>query len=134
MTNNDDIPAEVKQFILTKIDSVPHLEALLLIWEQRTRSWTENELAKALFVELRVAKKIAIDLIRRGWVKRQERMQDAFVYDESWDPEGKQMMLLTETYRTKLVRVATLIHSNASAAVRDFAEAFDFKKKGMTHG
>jgi hypothetical protein len=129
MTNNEDIPAEVKQFILTKIDSVPHLEALLLIWEQRFKTWTESELAKALFVELRVARKISNDLLRRGWTKQQPGANDTFLYDASWDPEDNLMRQLAETYRTKLVRVATLIHSNASAAVRDFAKAFDLKKE-----
>ena len=38
------------------------------------------------------------------------------------------MRTLSETYRRQLVRVATLIHSNASAAVRDFADAFNLKK------
>jgi predicted transcriptional regulator len=129
MTSSERIPAEVRQFILTKIDSVPHLEALLLIWEQRTKTWTGKELARSLFIDQRAAKKIANDLLRRGWIKLRSEEQSGFVFDESWDPQEKMTKQLAETYRTKLVHVATLIHSNASVGVRDFAKAFDLKKE-----
>jgi hypothetical protein len=31
-------------------------------------------------------------------------------------------------YQTHVVRIATFIHANASASVREFARAFDLKK------
>ena len=35
MTDNNQHDAEVRQFLLDQIDSVPHLEALLLLWNSR---------------------------------------------------------------------------------------------------
>lgn len=126
--NNEEINSEVKQFILTKISSVPHLEALLLIWGHGSKSWTVNELADALYVPMANAKTIVNDLMRQGWIVQHLSKPKEFTYDSSWDPDGLFMKLLADTYRAKLVRVATLIHANASSAVRDFAKAFDFKK------
>lgn len=80
MTNNEDIPAEIRLFILAKIDSVPHLEALLLIWGHGSKTWTDDDLAKSLFVSAASAKKIANDLVRRGWIKRVSTKQDEFAY------------------------------------------------------
>jgi DNA-binding IclR family transcriptional regulator len=127
--NNEEINSEVKQFILTKISSVPHLEALLLIWGHGSKVWTLKELADALFVPAANAKTIINDLMRHGWIVQHSARPKSFTYDSSWDSEGEFMKLLADTYRTKLVRVATLIHTNASSAVRDFANAFDFKKE-----
>ena len=126
MTDNN-IPADVRQFIVDKIDSVPQLEALLLTWERPAESWTEETLSRSLYVEPLLAKRIVADLIRHGLVKKLEP-SGALAFDSAWDPDGAFIKRLAQTYRTHLVRVATLIHSNASAAVRDFARAFDFKK------
>ena len=126
MKKSDAIPDQVKQFILTMIDSVPHLEALLLIWEHQENTWTDDGLDKALFVDTRVAKKIANDLLRRGWIVRKSGAQDEFTYDGSWDPDDQLLKQIAETYRNNIVRIATLIHANASG-VRDFAKAFELK-------
>ena len=40
----------VDQFIVNEIESVPHLEALLLLWNTRPRQWPMDEMAKALYV------------------------------------------------------------------------------------
>ena len=128
MTTHDELPAEVRQFLLEKIDSVPHLEALLLIWGQTTLIWNEETLSQALYVERHTGKKIAQDLLRNGWIQRQPENNDNFVFDARWDPDHAFMQKLSSTYRKQLIRVTTLIHSNVSAAVRDFAKAFELKK------
>lgn len=40
-----DIPATVLQFLAERIDTVPQLEALLLMWENPQRLWSDHELA-----------------------------------------------------------------------------------------
>ena len=127
MTSDDDIPADVRQFILGAIDSVPHLEALLLFWERVPDQWTEQQMSRTLFIDADTTSRIIRTLLRRGWIKA-GASADTFQFDHSWDPSGAFMQKLAYTYRTRLVRVATLIHANASSAVRDFARAFDLKK------
>lgn len=127
MTSDDDIPEDVRQFILTAIDSVPHLEALLLFWKRMPGHWTEQELARTLFIDMNATSRIIGALLRRGWIKP-STSGVGFEFDDSWDPGGAFMQKLVSTYRTRLVRVATLIHANASAAIRDFAKAFDLKR------
>jgi hypothetical protein len=53
---------------------------------------------------------------------------ERYRYEASWDETGMMMQKTVEAYRHHLVRVANLIHSKASPAVRDFARAFQFKK------
>jgi hypothetical protein len=61
-----DVPeeSEVFQFILDRIDSVPHLEALLLLWNSRPTKWSSKELVARLYVETEVARKLLVDLSR----------------------------------------------------------------------
>lgn len=49
---------DADKFILDEIDSVPHLEALLLLWNNRPKQWTSREIADALYVAPGLAQKI----------------------------------------------------------------------------
>ena len=128
MNRNDDIPSEVRDFILAKVDSVPQLEALLLVSTQPGVTWTEDRFCQALYIDRASSMNLVAELLRRGWIVASAD-SEGYVFNKAWDPEGLFMEKLGHAYRTKLVRIATLIHSKASAAVRDFANAFDLKKE-----
>jgi predicted transcriptional regulator len=117
----------VDAFIREEIDSVPHLEALLLIWRNRPRAWSVAEMAKALYVTEEVAEKILQGLAQRNLIGT-TKTSDAYHYEPTSEAKDKLMAKLDETYRRELVRVSAMIHSKASAAVREFARAFRFKK------
>lgn len=44
------IPNEVEQFLLAAIDTVPHLEALLLIFQNPDTVWSVEDLAARIYV------------------------------------------------------------------------------------
>jgi hypothetical protein len=50
-----------------------------------------------------------------------------YAYDPTWD-ETKLMSKVVVTYAQDLIRVASFIHSKASAGVREFTRAFKLKK------
>jgi hypothetical protein len=128
MQSSDELPPHIRQFILEKIDSVPHLEALLQIHEQPAAGWTAATIARVVYVDPPTARKILQDFVRRGWIRRISQAEESFSFDTAWDTSGEFMQLLAFTYRTQLIRVATLIHSNVSPGVRGFADAFNIKK------
>jgi predicted ArsR family transcriptional regulator len=123
------IPDDVVRFINENIDSVPHLEALLLLYDSLPREWTAQEVAVRVYVSEERARFILQDLIRQRLVAQGAESAQHYRYDIAWDVTGSTMRKVAETYRKHLVRVANLIHSKAPAAVRDFARAFQFKKK-----
>jgi DNA-binding MarR family transcriptional regulator len=127
--NVDDLPADVLRFIEDNIDSVPHLEALLLLYEQPEQQWTTAVVAERLYVTRAAAAALLADLERR---KLAEKKADAdsptYIYAGAWDPGGEMMRKVAVTYRRNLTRVAVCIHSKASRSVREFARAFDLKK------
>ena len=51
-----------------------------------------------------------------------------YAYDSAWEPDEEFMGRVAATYRRNLIRVTTLIHSKAPAAVLEFARAFEPRK------
>jgi hypothetical protein len=124
MPEEDHEREQVDQFILEEIDSVPHLEALLLLWNSRPKQWPMLEMAKALYISPDRAQPVLQDLIRSGFVLL---LAGEYAYDESYR-RSDLIEKVDRMYRRELVRISTMIHHNPSAAVRAFARAFRFKK------
>lgn len=124
MPEENHAKPEVDHFIIHQIESVPHLEALLLLWNQRPRRWSLQEMTKALCISSDVTQGILHDLQQRGLATGDDG-------GYSYDPSSTHDSLIAEvdrTYRRELVRISRMIHSKASPAVREFARAFKFKK------
>lgn len=49
MPDLSDSNRNVDRFLLDQIDTVPHLEALLLLWKSRPKVWSADEMASALY-------------------------------------------------------------------------------------
>ncbi|MBM0105493.1 hypothetical protein JM946_12075 [Steroidobacter sp. S1-65] len=121
------IDPEVERFILDYIDTVPHLEALLLIFQSPTTVWTVGELAARIYVNEKQAGGILEDLTRRSLIARVEQSPLKYQYAERSEAQTQSLHKVAQSYRTQLVQVTRFIHSNASASVRDFARAFRLK-------
>jgi hypothetical protein len=128
----EDIPEDVIRFMIERIDTVPHLEALLLLWESAPGAWSAEDIAVRVYVPPARATQILQDLARQRVAAPEAAdaatAMERYRYEASWDETGTMMRKVADTYRRHLVRVANLIHSKASPAVRDFARAFQFKK------
>jgi predicted ArsR family transcriptional regulator len=121
------IDPDVEQFILDSIDTVPHLEALLLLFQSPETVWTVDELAARIYVNDKQAAGILEDLTRRSLIVRVEHAPPKYQYIPRNEAQAKQLEKVAHSYRTQLIQVTRFIHSNASASVRDFARAFRLK-------
>jgi predicted ArsR family transcriptional regulator len=124
-----ELPPDVVRFIEEQIDTVPHLEALLLLWENRSSRWTVQQAAARLYVPAAAASSILDELVRRDFVQAEtEEGKLYYRYQCPRDEQGEHVARVAAVYRRHTVQVASLIHSKASTAVRDFARAFRFRK------
>jgi len=122
-------PGSVEQFIVDEIDSVPHLEALLLLWRDAPRQCSVRQLADQLYVTLGRASAIAEDLHRRGLIEREPRHDGAYFYDKRSEERNDLIAEVEVTYRRELIRISGIIHSKASPGIRAFADAFRLRKE-----
>ncbi len=122
--DEDRVSKDVEQFVLDEIDTVPHLEALLLFWNKRPQGWTLEEMAKALYVSTEVTRPILADLERRGLIALTEN--NGFLYRSS--ERDSVVEALDKAYRREVVHISNMIHSKPSASLREFARAFRLKR------
>lgn len=120
-----EVTQEVLQFLTDYIDTVPHLEALILLWENPDTTWSEAEIASRIYVRPDTAAEILRGFVRRGFVQTPE--SGGFRYESQWDRRGT-MANVANAYRQNLIPVSTFIHSKSSSSLREFARAFEFKR------
>lgn len=125
---NDETPhiKEVDEFILEQIDTVPHLEALLLLWNNQPKQWSVEEMANALYVSPGAARNILQALTRRGLLVAGRGVSEWYQY-QSGKNDGL-IQAVEATYRRDLIRISRMIHSKAAPGIREFAQAFRFTK------
>jgi hypothetical protein len=128
---NEKIPPESDpyEFVLKNIDSVPQLEALMLLWNSRPVGWTADELASRLYIPADKMDDLLRDLIQRKLIIKADWKPAKYSYDARSEQLNALMVQVESLYRRDLVRVSTMIHSKASASLREFARAFRFKKE-----
>lgn len=116
--------SEVDAFVIAEIESVPHLEALLLIWNGRPRKWSVSDMARAIYLPENETQHILRDLTQRKLLVMES---DMYQYNAS-HPRSDLVAKLDSIYRREIVRISNLIHSKPSASVRAFARAFKLTK------
>ena len=120
---------EALQFILENIETVPHLEAVLLIWQNQTTPWTAELLAGRIYVATSTARSILDDLTRQGVLNKGPEGDSTYLYAPVRDELRDMLPRIANLYRRQLVQVTKLIHSRGSSSVREFARAFQIKKE-----
>jgi DNA-binding MarR family transcriptional regulator len=129
MTENPLPGMDAYDFILQYIDSVPHLEALMLLWNSRPVGWTSEDLATRLYIPSEKVGDLLRDLVRRRWITESHSSPARYSYFPGSEEQDEMMRQVDAAYRRDLVRISTMIHSKAPSAVREFARAFRFKKE-----
>jgi DNA-binding MarR family transcriptional regulator len=129
MTEENPLIRQVDQFILEQIDTVPHLEALLLVWNHRPKAWSISEMASALYVPKDLAARILRDLAQRGLVQEIPPDTGQFAYHSASLNQDTLISQVDATYRRELIRISRMLHAKAPSSLRDFARAFRFTKE-----
>jgi hypothetical protein len=129
MSQPSDSSVDVYEFILDNIDTVPHLEALVLLWNSRPVWWTCDELASRLYVPLDDVTRLLRDLTRSELIQEAATSPAKYSYLPKSEEQNELLVSVDAAYRRDLVRISTLIHLKASSGVREFARAFKFKQE-----
>jgi hypothetical protein len=126
MTGNQ-IPEDVRRFIVTSIPSVPYLEALLLLRNPAIQDWNADLLAQRLYISKHQAEGLLDELYARGFLQKREPAKDF-----SYAPRDQHLKDIADkldaAYRLDLIGITHLIHSNSSKKLQQFADAFKWRR------
>jgi hypothetical protein len=126
---SDGISTELKQFIEHHIESVPQLEALLMLRNEPEREWESADISKALYIPEDVAGTLLADFVRRGFAILKPPGKSKVVYR----PRDQDYLRLVDelhvAYHDRRVAIISLIYSKPLNKVQTFADAFKFGKE-----
>jgi DNA-binding IclR family transcriptional regulator len=120
------LPADVHRFIHDHIESVEHLEVLLLLARTSDRGWTASEVAETLYshpgsIRLRLARLLGQGLLR-------EIEEACYKYAPRTTELHETVQRVSHYYHERRVAVITLIASKPLDNVRAFSDAFRIRR------
>ena len=124
---NSRFDADVYHFLLEQIDTIPQIEALLLLWDTRPKAWSIPELSERLYIDEGSVHSVVSPLAKRQLVVN--KPGGCYAYHARGEVADRLMEAVAKAYRQNLVAATVLIHDKASPAVREFARAFVLKKE-----
>jgi len=121
---DDPIPADLRDFILRYVDSVAHLEALLLLRSATETAWEAPVVASRLYISAEQAGEVLAQLCDEHLLVCENGL-----YRYGGQPPEHLAMIdrLADSYAKQLIPITNLIHSKPRR-IRQFADAFKFRK------
>lgn len=123
-TVDDPIPADLRDFIVRYIDSVAHLEALLLLRASPQTSWEVVTMAQRLYITKNQADEVLAQLCIDGLLVCED---DQYRYASQSIETLAMIDRLAEAYAKHLIPITNMIHGKPRR-IRQFADAFKFRK------
>jgi hypothetical protein len=121
---DEPIPAAIREFILRVIDSVAHLEALLLLRAHCETPWDAASTAKRLYITEPQAAEVLHHLSQENLLS----VDDGRYHYHVQPPEVIALIdRLASAYSKQLIPITNLIHAKPRR-IREFADAFKFRK------
>ena len=98
---------EVYRFILLQMESVPHLEALLLLWRKCPKPFTDQALASQLSY-VGTVRNITEDLQRAGLIGVSTSVPLQYFYEPTFERSEALMEAVASLYHRELVDISRL--------------------------
>jgi hypothetical protein len=122
--SDDAIPQDLQEFIMRHVDSVAHLEGLLLLRREADRTWSPEELAARLYIRIDEATELLVRLRADGFLSGGESYGFAPQTAEQWQLVDR----LADAYSRHLIPITNMIHAKPRR-IREFSDAFKFRRE-----
>jgi hypothetical protein len=120
---------DVRRFILTSVDSVPWLEALLLLRSEAQVAWDAPQVARRLYIGEKQAAELLASLNSAGMVRMLPGSPPLCAYAPSSDELRSMIDRVAEMYVSHLKEVTEIIHATAEKKAQQFADAFRIRQE-----
>jgi len=125
-----EIPPDVGQFILDRIDSIAGLEAVLLLRGNPDAWWQCKQVADRLYLAEESCLPVLNALCKQGLLLSANQLGVlAFRYRPESGDLREMVDRLAYYYSRHLVPVSNLVHAKSRARIEEFAQAFYLSPK-----
>lgn len=126
----DALPHDVRRLVSRDVKSVAELEALLFLFEHRSRDWSAEEMADVVQTDAAGAERVMFDLMARGLLKATWAPLTRYQFAPT-SPELRQTVhRLAELYPTRRLAIIELVAAGPSRSLRLFSDAFRLREEG----
>jgi len=122
------MPDDLRRFILTSIQSVPFVEAILLFMGQAGLALDAPTVARRLYVSETTATELAAALAASGIVEPVEGGAASWRFAPQSKDLARMLHLLAAYYSSHLIEITDLIHSTGARKAQRFADAFRLRR------
>jgi hypothetical protein len=120
------LPLDVKLFLTELIDSVSHLEVLLMLFNSKNKEFTAENVSRELRSNTHSAANQLAQLVAKGLLA--VRDEHHFRYCPSTPEIDANVQKLSSLYNEMPVAVVTCIYEKPTDKLKGFSDAFKFKK------
>jgi len=113
---------EVRRFIINAVDSIPFLEALLLLFREQ-KEWNADNLGKRLYVNKTKAQNLLTQLESANLIALKDGENLIYQYQQDHDAKDRLIAKVESAYAKNLIEITKMIHDKKDA-VKQFSEAF----------
>jgi hypothetical protein len=123
------MPDDLRRFILTSIQSVPFVEAMLLFMGQAGLALDAPTVARRLYVSETTANELAAALSAAGIIEPVADGGPSWRYAPQSKELARMLHLLAAYYSSHLIEITDLIHSTGARKAQRFADAFKLRRE-----
>lgn len=137
-----DLPTEVRELIRWNIESIDHMEMLLLLHRSAPRAWSLDELAHELHLPARTTAQCMESLVRGELAVVAREAADSatdpetdpamaryYGYGPATDALSRAVDMLAREYDERPVALVTAVRSRPSVVLQSFADAFRVRRR-----
>ncbi|HEY0587782.1 MAG TPA: hypothetical protein VGD52_16730 [Pseudoduganella sp.] len=122
------VPDDIRRFVIQRVPSVPYIEAVLLMRDNRHCAWSAAVLARRLYLGLEETTQLLERLRADQLVVEEGGNGPGFRYAPA-SPEVEGIWdRLAVVYAQHLIEVSTLIHTRPAGKAQMLADAFVWRK------
>ena len=129
-----ELPAELRELIRWNLESIDHMEMLVLLHRSAPRAWSLDELAHELHLPARTTAQ-CMESLARGQLASVAREAPGpatapyYRYAPATDALSRAVDMLAREYDERPVALVTAVRSRPSVVLQSFADAFRVRRR-----
>lgn len=127
MAENSDLADVVRRDIDEHIDNLDSLEVAMLVFRDQARTWTADQVASALRISVRVARR-ELDRMRARGTLKVVGDDSAFQFDVTDPDKAAAVARIASMYGSRRIELINYVASQTLKRIQSIADAFKVRK------